>query len=691
MATSISEITPLQLTTDMVRMVLPLDQTTSTPAIADVLDLTNRWNFSANPGAPVTVTYAFSSSAPSYTFSFLADGGSYYAYTAEEIANVESVLAAYAAVCGITFVRVDDPADAQMVFRKADLTTSGIGFFPPFSADYDGSGDVFLGADIADQAYIAFHEIGHALGLAHAYDTNKPVPADYGLTGSRILSVVDQSSVPKPFYLVDTDGGGVSIASIFHPVTPSPLDILALQLLYGENPDTNAGDTVYSYDVNPNFYETIVDASGTDTVDCSNQTNPCLITLVEGSYSTIGLRDPFEGQSQAIIDWATSSISADLYNDGTDALAIAFNTVIENAVGGASGDRLIGNAVENRLTGKAGDDALEGNGGNDTLAGSGGADLLYGGDGDDTLKGGGGADLLYGGDGDDTLKGGNAANVSDGGNGSDRYIAAFIPTSTTQANWIADSGDGAGDVDTLEISGFPGVFTLEHPADPFDGNFYESTGLEAIVADGAPIQFGIYTGEGSAAVWDFSQTTLTNISAISDTAGGSDAIIGSGGADKILAKAGDDDVAGSGGDDNLNGGAGDDILSGDAGNDLLKGGKDTDILTGGSGNDTFLFNKAPAAENVDSVTDFTPGADLIKLDITVFAALASAVGSPLSAPEFEANTAGAADDALDRIIYDTDSGALYYDTDGNGAAPAIQFALLAGAPSLGAGDFIIGA
>ena len=36
----------------------------------------------------------------------------------------------------------------------------------------------------------------------------------------------------------------------------------------------------------------------------------------------------------------------------------------------------------------------------------------------------------------------------------------------------------------------------------------------------------------------------------------------------------------------------------------------------------------------------------------------------------------AAHDATDRIIYDTTSGSLYYDADGNGSAAAIQVALL---------------
>ncbi len=52
-------------------------------------------------------------------------------------------------------------------------------------------------------------------------------------------------------------------------------------------------------------------------------------------------------------------------------------------------------------------------------------------------------------------------------------------------------------------------------------------------------------------------------------------------------------------------------------------------------------------------------------------------------------TAVAADPS-DRIIYDSVSGGLFYDKDGNGATVAVRFATLTGAPAISATDFIIG-
>jgi Ca2+-binding RTX toxin-like protein len=83
---------------------------------------------------------------------------------------------------------------------------------------------------------------------------------------------------------------------------------------------------------------------------------------------------------------------------------------VENAIGGAGNDFLVGNSKANRLTGGAG---------NDTLTGYGAVDQLYGGDGNDVAVGGAGADRLYGEAGNDRLVGGKGKDVAAGGAGND--------------------------------------------------------------------------------------------------------------------------------------------------------------------------------------------------------------------------------------------------------------------------------
>jgi Ca2+-binding RTX toxin-like protein len=51
----------------------------------------------------------------------------------------------------------------------------------------------------------------------------------------------------------------------------------------------------------------------------------------------------------------------------------------------------------------------------------------------------------------------------------------------------------------------------------------------------------------------------------------------------------------------------------------------------------------------------------------------------------------AAHDATDRVIYNTTTGALWYDADGTGARATVQVALLTGTPALASSDFLIAA
>jgi Ca2+-binding RTX toxin-like protein len=77
--------------------------------------------------------------------------------------------------------------------------------------------------------------------------------------------------------------------------------------------------------------------------------------------------------------------------------------------------------------------------------------------------------------------------------------------------------------------------------------------------------------------------------------------------------------------------------------------------------------------------------DTIALDHSVFTAFDGA-------REFESGafTIGtAASDSNDRIIYDSDTGAPYYDSDGTGDAAMVQFATLPKHLSLSAEDFSI--
>lgn len=113
------------------------------------------------------------------------------------------------------------------------------------------------------------------------------------------------------------------------------------------------------------------------------------------------------------------------------------------------------------------------------------------------------------------------------------------------------------------------------------------------------------------------------------------------------------------------------------GNDLLVGGTGKDTLTGGSGSDSFVFNTTLGpTTNVNRITDFNIAADTIRLDNAVMTGLGATFGT-LSAAKFWKSASGIAHDCDDRIIYETDTGKLFYDSNGNSSGGSIHFASLA--------------
>jgi Ca2+-binding RTX toxin-like protein len=168
-------------------------------------------------------------------------------------------------------------------------------------------------------------------------------------------------------------------------------------------------------------------------------------------------------------------------------------------------------------------------------------------------------------------------------------------------------------------------------------------------------------------------------------AAGNDRLTSSGHKDQLFGNGGNDHLDAKGGADLLNGGSGKDTLIAGSGADLLFGGLGNDKLTGGSGTDTFVFDKAPVKANRDIINDFSHKDDRISLENEFFKGLAEGT---LTAAAFRVGSSAV--DASDRIIYNKNTGALYYDKDGSGAAAKVQFATLIGNPDdVARGDFLI--
>ncbi len=117
-------------------------------------------------------------------------------------------------------------------------------------------------------------------------------------------------------------------------------------------------------------------------------------------------------------------------------------------------------------------------------------------------------------------------------------------------------------------------------------------------------------------------------------------------------------------DNVLLGNDGKNLLKGMAGDDWLDGNKGNDSLTGGSGSDTFVFNFedydfmgdfAPRASNIDTITDFQKGFDIIQLSKEF------TLNGFVSVANIKKITTDAG------LIYDNATRTLYFDADGSAA------------------------
>jgi hypothetical protein len=123
----------------------------------------------------------------------------------------------------------------------------------------------------------------------------------------------------------------------------------------------------------------------------------------------------------------------------------------------------------------------------------------------------------------------------------------------------------------------------------------------------------------------------------------------------------------------------DNVVVGNAANNVLGGGLGHDTLTGGAGADQFVFNTAPSVANADTVTDFQVGTDHLVLDTAIFTALN---GLAPSTNQLVIAPGAVATSATTVLLFDTSTGTLSWDADGNGPGAALPITTLTGVTGL---------
>lgn len=426
------------------------------------------------------------------------------------------------------------------------------------------------------------------------------------------------------------------------------------------------------------------------------------------------------GETDSITELAgqgNDTLQRNLTTDLRDFVSIEHLTLLGSAAldgtGTAGSNILTGNAGANYLVGGGGLDTLQGAGGNDTYllgagvtviegAGAGTdtalsfataslaanverlillgsaaangtgnalANRITGNDAANRLDGGALADTLIGDDGDDSyVYGAGDVIVELMGGGTDTVEAAASVTLAAEVERLVLTGtaaiNGTGNAGANRITGNGGANTLEGlgGADTLIGGL----GNDIYVADAADLITEAAsggTGDRVRVAASYVLATAADIEVLETTVASGTAAI------------------------SLTGNAVAQSLIGNAGANVLNGLGGNDTMTGGAGADAFVFTTAPGVANLDRITDFSHVADTIRLENAVFTALAA---GPLAAAAFWANTTGLAHDVSDRIIYNTATGVLTYDSNGSAAGGMIvQFARLTLPATVDHTDFLV--
>jgi serralysin len=585
-------------------------------------------------------------------------------FNSTQQAATRSALTMYASVANLTFTETTETSTehADLRFAMSDTPSTAWSYYPwptPEGGDawFNNSTGWYDNPRKGDYAYLTItHEIGHSLGLKHPHEIEGGFGAMPRANDSLEYTVMSYRS-----YVGASTTSGYVNGDWDYPQSLMMHDIRAIQELYGANYTTNDGNTTYSWSATSGemfiadgggasnqgqgapganrIFLTVWDGGGIDTYDFSNYTTNLKVDLQPGAWTTTSTtqlaRLDYYGSNTRLA--AGNIANALLYEDDPASL-------IENAIGGAGSDSIVGNIADNLLSGRAGQDTLKG------LLGS---DVLDGGDGNDLLEGGVGADQLFGGAGLDTAV---------------YATSVYIDLSATSTN----TGDAAGDTffsienitgsvfaDTLMGDGLANVLDSAAGNDRLEGRagadkLYGRDGNDVLIGGsggdlldgGTGTDTASYAGALAGVLADLktatnntgdaggdTYTSIENLtgSAFADNLRGNDSanvLNGGGGNDVVYGRSGNDQLLTLDGADKLYGEAGNDTLDAGLGNDLLCGAAGTDTCIGGGGADTFDFN-AISESVVGSGRDivYFNRADLDKIDLSTIDANSSTTSS----------------------------------------------------------------
>jgi serralysin len=284
------------------------------------------------------------------------------AFDSAEVVEIKKALKQWSDVSGIKFSQVTETSTkvGELRFVKSTSVAAASAFLP---SEAPTAGDVYISPyvgmvndPIGYGPKVVIHELGHALGLKHPFDSG-------GGGKSKLAYDSLKYSIMAYNAVASTEWNKPD----FFPTTPMYNDLVAIQALYGRNKKHNSGNNTYVFEEGQKYWQTIDDVGGSDTIKYVG-TRDVQIDLREGKLSTLS----------APIAWGMDKYL-------TDTVSIGPKSVIEKAIGGDGNDVLTGNDAKNTLQGGLGNDRLSGGKGDDRLYGEWGSDVLTGGSGKDAF------------------------------------------------------------------------------------------------------------------------------------------------------------------------------------------------------------------------------------------------------------------------------------------------------------------
>ncbi|MFN0190887.1 MAG: calcium-binding protein [Aestuariivirga sp.] len=370
-----------------------------------------------------------------------------------------------------------------------------------------------------------------------------------------------------------------------------------------------------------------------NTVTAGDQSRPTIATLADGRFAV-----SWESSAPLI----PGTIITTIFDPREQRLSTSASSFADDWVGTSFSDTLFMGTGNDTVHGGDAADFIFGEAGNDTLHGEGSDDRINGGAGIDTLIGGAGNDIYW---------------VNTLSDITTEVAGAGIDTVRSTVDWQL-----ASNVDKLYLDG-----TAANGTGNALVNFIFGNGQSNIL-DGQGNADRLYGGAGDDTCIVDSSGDLV-FETIAGAAGGlSDHVQSS--VNHTLSSNVERLTLTGAGNVNATGNSLVNIIAGNTGNNFIDGKLGSDTLTGNGGADQFLFTTAlNAATNTDTITDFDPANDFLRLDDAIFTVLPAGF---LAAVAF--HTGASAADAGDRIIYNSATGEVFYDSDGLGGVAQVRFA-----------------